>query len=133
MEPGAGRRALRILLVEDEPDISEPMGSVLREEGHDVTLAMDGAQAMACLESGDFFDLVLSDLRLPKIDGLTVARRAVERGGARVVVMSGQSGLRERLRREGGIGFLSKPFDLDALLAVVDEVAATDQAKAKAP
>jgi len=60
---------LDILLVDDEADIRLPLGEALRELGHRVALAADGDEAMQCLDR-QIFNLVLSDIRLPKVDGL---------------------------------------------------------------
>ena len=65
---------LNILLVDDEPDLRASVGQVLREEGHAVDVAPDGEAAMARLASQQFH-LVVSDVRLPKVDGLTLLRR----------------------------------------------------------
>ncbi|HEX4406243.1 MAG TPA: response regulator, partial [Polyangia bacterium] len=65
---------LNILLVDDEPDLRVSLGQVLRDEGHAVDMASDGEAAIARL-SARSFDLVVSDVRLPKVDGLTLLRR----------------------------------------------------------
>ena len=65
---------LDILLVDDEADIRLPLGEALRELGHRVSLAADGDEAMQCLDR-QIFNLVVSDIRLPKVDGFTILRR----------------------------------------------------------
>ncbi|OZB78101.1 MAG: DNA-binding response regulator, partial [Microbacterium sp. 14-71-5] len=59
----------RILLVEDEPDLADPLAYLLRREGYEVEIAEDGPTALALFrESGA--DIVLLDLMLPGVDGL---------------------------------------------------------------
>lgn len=65
---------LNILLIDDEPDLLLSLGQVLRNEGHAVDVAHDGETAVERLASRAF-DLVMSDVRLPKVDGLTLLRR----------------------------------------------------------
>ncbi|MSP72842.1 MAG: response regulator [Myxococcales bacterium] len=62
-----------LLFVDDEPSIRLVVGDVLRAAGHHVVTVEDGAAALACLaERG--FDLVVTDIRMPRVDGLTVFR-----------------------------------------------------------
>ena len=63
----------RVLVVEDDPDISEPLVRALRREGYDVTLVTDGSSALASAAAGQT-DLLLLDLGLPDMDGLDVCR-----------------------------------------------------------
>jgi DNA-binding NtrC family response regulator len=66
-----------ILIAEDEAAVRESVAEVLRDEGYQVTTAADGTAALAALETHDF-DVILSDLRMPGADGLTLLRRARE-------------------------------------------------------
>src|SRR5687768_3714264 len=65
---------LNILVVDDEPDLRLSLAQVLREEGHAVAVAPDGESAIALLAQ-QRFHLVVSDVRLPKLDGLELLRR----------------------------------------------------------
>ena len=69
-----GGRMLNILIVDDEPDLCDLIAETLREEGYQVTSAHDGAAAIAAAAEATF-DVVLADMRLPKMDGLTLFRR----------------------------------------------------------
>ena len=64
---------LEILLVDDEPSIRLSVGDSLRSAGHKVRTASDGGEAEAFIASHPF-DVIVSDLRLPKRDGLTIFR-----------------------------------------------------------
>jgi DNA-binding response OmpR family regulator len=65
---------MRILVVEDEPRMSELLRRGLVEDGHAVTVASEGRAGLNLAESGSF-DLILLDVTLPGMDGLTIARR----------------------------------------------------------
>ena len=65
---------LKVLIVEDEQDLCELIADTLIDEGYEVTCAKDGAEAMAAAAAATF-DVVLADMRLPKVDGLTLFRR----------------------------------------------------------
>jgi PAS domain S-box-containing protein len=73
-QPLAGRR---ILVVEDEPVVLELFARVLGEDGAQVTLARDGVEALECLERGAF-DLIVADLRMPRVDGRQLYERVAE-------------------------------------------------------
>src|SRR5690242_18477362 len=66
--------SIDILLVDDEPSIRLPLGDALRARGHRVRTASDGAEASSVLSS-QLFDVLICDVRLPKIDGVTLFRR----------------------------------------------------------
>src|SRR5262245_37889398 len=66
---------LRILMVEDDPDVRDSVSLALRDAGHDVVELADGAAAIERISS-TFFDVVVTDIRLPRTDGMTVFRHA---------------------------------------------------------
>ena len=72
------RCPLRILLVDDEPDLYLASAEVLRDAGHEVHTAHDGPQALQLMTSLTI-DVVLTDIRLPKLDGLSLLRLVRER------------------------------------------------------
>ena len=65
---------LDILLVDDEPDFRVLVGDALRDAGHRVSLAANGAEGLTQISS-NVFDVMICDIRLPKVDGLTLFRR----------------------------------------------------------
>ncbi|MBI5520897.1 MAG: PAS domain S-box protein [Desulfovibrio sp.] len=120
--PAAQLASLRILLVEDE-EISLLAGEqMLKRDGHQVTTARDGSQALDRLAEADF-DLVLMDVQMPVLDGVeaTKAIRASKELGAKarvpIVAMTAYAmvGDRERLLAAGMDGYVSKPVDLAEL------------------
>src|SRR5438552_19186914 len=66
----------RILIVDDEPGVRDYVAEVLREAGFVVAAARDGLEAMRKIEAGEQFDLVLTDIRMPGLDGFELVRRA---------------------------------------------------------
>ena len=108
---------LKVLVVEDEQDLCEMIAETLSDEGYDVTCAKDGAEAMAAA-SATPFDLVLADMRLPKVDGLTLFRRLrEERPDTDVIVMTGNAAVADAVAvlKEGAFDYLTKPINLDEL------------------
>jgi DNA-binding NtrC family response regulator len=115
---------LDILLVDDEADIRLPLGEALRELGHRVSLAADGDEAMQCLDR-QIFNLVLSDIRLPKVDGFTILRRLRdEQPDTHVVLMTAFGTIREAVLavKETAIEYVTKPFELPEVLGIVHRI-----------
>jgi DNA-binding NtrC family response regulator len=116
---------LDILLVEDEPDILEALEEVLREHGHRVTTASDGAQAMSQLDAHNF-DLAICDVRLPKVDGLKIFRRIrSDAPDSQVILMSAYGTVAEAVDaiKEKAAHYLAKPFRVETMLELVDRIA----------
>jgi two-component system NtrC family sensor kinase len=111
-----------ILLVDDEPAIRSLGTEFLEEMGHDVTVAENGEDALARLVDGSF-DAVICDLRMPKLGGLELYRKAVGRDPAyrdRFVFMSGDSG--QLAEDVASAPVVTKPFDLDQLARALDSL-----------
>ena len=121
--PPAGHR---VLLVDDNPDSSEPLSLLLQAKGHQTRIAIDGATAIAVAD--DFRpDCVLLDLGLPRMDGYEVARRLRQRPyGADLVLvaLTGWTGKEVRTKAaEAGFDYhLVKPVDWDELEKIVQSV-----------
>jgi DNA-binding NtrC family response regulator len=110
---------LRVLLVDDEPDLRAVLAEALREAGHAVTTAGDGAEALARVHD-EVFDVVVTDVNLPKIDGLTLFRRArVESPSTSVILITAFGEISQAVAalKEGVFDYLAKPFETDELLA----------------
>ncbi|MEA2432427.1 MAG: hypothetical protein QOI19_2900 [Thermoleophilaceae bacterium] len=112
---------MHILVIEDEPRIRAFLGRALEGEGFAVDGAEDGLDGLSrALDGG--YDLVILDLLLPRVDGLTVLRELTHRcPELPVVVVSARSDLSTKLRgfRLGARDYLSKPFAFDELVARV--------------
>jgi DNA-binding response OmpR family regulator len=110
---------MRILVVEDEPGILAFVTRALRADGFTIDAATDGAQALGCLNR-QRYDLVVLDLLLPRVDGLSVLRHIREaQPELPVVIVSARTDLSTKLRGFdlGACDYVSKPFALDELIA----------------
>ena len=114
----------RLLVVDDDRAFRLSTSALLREEGHDVDVAEDGASAVAAMRASRY-DLVLLDLRMPGIDGIGLVE-ALRLWGERVPVLmiSGYGTVDSAVRalHLGADDFLTKPVDPDVLAARVAEV-----------
>jgi two-component system, OmpR family, response regulator RegX3 len=111
---------VRILLVEDEDTIAEPLAAGLRREGFDVERAGTGAAALDAAAA----DLVLLDLRLPDMDGLDVCRRLREHSGVPIIVVTARGEEADRVvgLELGADDYVVKPFGLRELIARIRAV-----------
>jgi two-component system, OmpR family, response regulator len=112
---------MRILVIEDEARILSFVSRALEAEGYTVAAAPDGREGLRLALSGAC-DLVVLDLLIPAIDGLSVLRRiSHERPQLPVLILSARSDLQTKLRSFdlGAIDYIPKPFALDELLARV--------------
>ncbi len=116
---------LSILLADDEPLIRMTVSDALRASGHSVQVARDGAEALAALESRAF-DVMICDIRLPKIDGLTVFRHVIGISPSTVVVLiTGFGSIADAVAtiKEGAYDYVTKPFETQELVLAVDRIA----------
>ncbi len=112
-----------LLVVEDDPDIAEALGSLLTLLGHQVRIAADGEQGLRRLWE-QVPDLVLMDVEMPRLTGPGMAARmlAHDAGLEKVPVafLSGAPKLREIAADLGTPYFLGKPYPVELLVALVD-------------
>jgi DNA-binding response OmpR family regulator len=111
---------MKILVVEDEKTIAEPLVAGLEREGFEVEWAPTGEQALAAAEP----DVVLLDLRLPDIDGYTVCRRLRERSQVPIIIVSARGEEADRVigLELGADDYVVKPFGLRELVARIRAV-----------
>ena len=103
----------RVLVVDDDPDIRASLHMVL--DDYEVVGARDGVEGLAFVEAGGI-DVVVLDLMMPTMDGVTFLREMRARGiDLPVIVSSAATGLGERVRALGVPWYLPKPFDIDQL------------------
>lgn len=116
-------KGLRVLLAEDNPINALLARTLLTRAGCIVTSAQDGEEAVAAAKA-DAFDLILLDIRMPRLDGLGAAARIRSGGGpsaaAPIVALTADAGDEERVRafRAGMDDFVTKPIDAARLLTV---------------
>lgn len=110
----------RILVVDDKPTNLELFSEILSESG-DVATADSGERALAMLEVGDF-DVVVTDIRMPRTDGFTLLREVKERRpNVEVILMTAYGSIPKAVEamKEGAYNYLTKPVDPDELTLVV--------------
>ena len=104
-----------VLVVEDEPVIRELMSMLLEDEGYAVHQAVDGVEALETVERHRI-DLVLSDVKMPRLDGASLARQLRSRGDPIPVVLMSAVYAEVDLP---GVRFLRKPVDCEHLLGII--------------
>ena len=112
----------RILLAEDEPSVREFVERALVHQGHDVTTANDGGEALEALED-ERFDLLLTDIVMPRVDGIALALKASkEYPHMRIVLMTGYAAERDRAHNLDSLvhEVVSKPFTLSDICDTID-------------
>jgi DNA-binding response OmpR family regulator len=112
---------VRLLLVEDDDSIAEPLVAGLEREGFEVTRAATGEEALAAEQS----EFVLLDLRLPDVDGFTVCRELRARSNVPIIVVSARGEEVDRVvgLELGADDYVVKPFGLRELVARIRAVA----------
>lgn len=113
---------VRILVVEDDPALSDVVCTYLGDHGYQCTPAFSGSEARLILAQDAAFDLVITDLMLPGLPGEAVVELVRSRGSVPVIVTSARASVTDRvaLLRIGADDYLTKPFDLEELLARVE-------------
>ena len=109
---------MRVLVIEDEPDLLRALVQSLREEGYAVDQASDGREGLMKAEACEYEAVVL-DLMLPGLDGLEVLRRLRTSRKTPVLILTARDGVGDRVRGldAGADDYLVKPFALSELLA----------------
>ena len=124
---GQIRKGLKVLIVEDERDMAAAFARLLRRMGYHPLITLSGEEALEVIDREEP-DLVLTDLRLPATDGLTVVRHA--RRGARkipvIVCTAYVSGTSREALSAGAAVYLAKPFLAVELEAAVSRALAAD-------
>ena len=113
---------MRILVIEDEPQLARHVTSALTRRGHLASACFDGGEGLKAVLA-DPPDLVVLDLNLPTIDGLTVLVRLHAAGcTARVLILTARGEVEHRVKglNAGADDYLAKPFSLDELVARVE-------------
>ena len=114
----------RILVVEDVAAVREFVRRALINEGHEVAVAEDGLKGLSILSGGDF-DLLLTDIVMPGLDGIALALKAAkEFPKVRILLMTGYAAERQRAHNLDALihRVIPKPFSLQEICRVVNEV-----------
>jgi CheY-like chemotaxis protein len=134
MEPGqSGRRT--VLIVDDDPDMLGTCARILQQGGYDCLTATGGREALDLLGSRRL-DLILADLRMPEMDGLTLlanARRLAPGVPTVIVTAYASADSARRAREAGAAAYLAKPFGVGELRDVVARVLASPPGRGDVP
>jgi DNA-binding NtrC family response regulator len=129
MGPSVSGAEMRILIVDDDPGILNAFRIGLRSAGHQSATAGNGRHALDLIESsmksGMPFDLLVTDLRMPKMDGLSLIRQSKEIcPGLQCILMTayGDEDLAKKVLALGRCGYLEKPFSPAKLNSVIEEM-----------
>jgi two-component system chemotaxis response regulator CheY len=117
-----------ILTVDDSASLRQAIKIALSGEGYSVTEAADGAEGLAKAEASPFA-LIITDLNMPVMDGLTMIRQLRSRpghAGVPILFLTTESdaSIKAQAKEAGATGWLTKPFNADQLIAVVKKVLA---------
>ncbi len=113
---------MRILLVEDEPQLAAQVSRALTRANHEVETRSDGEGGYAAAKKGSY-DLILLDVNLPKLDGFTILRRLREsHNHTRVFMLTARGEVGDRVNglKAGADDYLGKPFAMEELLARIE-------------
>lgn len=113
-----------ILLVEDEENLHEALKLNLELEGYSVTSAYDGAAALKAVQE-EYFDLIIMDIMLPEIDGISVIQTIrLTHTEVPILILSAKNNSEDRVLglKKGADDYLTKPFNLEELLLRVEKL-----------
>jgi nitrogen regulation protein NR(I) len=111
----------QVLIVDDEPNLRKILAAQLSRDGYEVMLAEDGEQGLTMLRE-NHIDLVVTDLKMPKVDGMTLLREALRESPDLPIVMITAHGTVDtavEALKLGAFDYLTKPFDKDEVRQVV--------------
>lgn len=119
--------AKNILVVDDSRALRQSVSFILTSDGYQVTEAADGAEGLAALDTGSF-DMVVTDLNMPNMDGIEMIKRIRSGTGPHqfvpilMLTTESQNNKMEEGKAAGATGWIVKPFDTDKLLAVIKKL-----------
>lgn len=119
--------AKNILIIDDDKLIAVTLKRLLTKEGYSVTTALGGAKALTYIENNDF-DLILSDIKMPEMDGVEVIRKIREylalnnRGPIPEIFITAyaKEEIYNKALELSACGYLEKPFDVPSLLKAIN-------------
>ena len=116
----------RILIVDDSASVRQMVSFTLRKADYEVVEAVDGKDGLAKVSSGKF-DLIITDLNMPNVDGIqmiTAARKLPGYSFIPILMLTteSQAEKKDAGRKAGATGWIVKPFNADQLIAVVQKL-----------
>ena len=125
---------VRILVADDEPNLRRVLGAILLREGYDVLQASDGEEALGLADRG--VDVVITDLRMPRVDGMEVLRQMVARHPDVPVIMITAHGSVDsavEAVKLGAFDYVEKPFEQEHIRQIVAKAVRQSEALRRAP
>ena len=114
---------MKILFIDDEPDVRKSLSNFLTKSGHSVVCASDGAEGLREFHSQEF-SLVITDIRMPRMDGLEFLRRTkvIERSPVDIIVITGHGDMANAIKalKYGAYDYLQKPIDVRELTITME-------------
>jgi two-component system cell cycle response regulator CpdR len=117
----------RILLADDDAIVRELFERVLASSGHQVRIAQDGQEALGLADSGGAFDVLVTDVHMPGVDGILLAKTLMaKQPGLKVLLMSGFPEQLQRGKAEiaGHVETLTKPCSIEDIRARIAKLTA---------
>lgn len=124
----------RILVADDEPNLRRVLSAILTREGYEVTQAADGAEALERLDSA--VDVVITDLKMPRVDGMEVLRTVSAEHPAIPVIMITAFGSVDNAVaavKAGAFDYIEKPFEQGQIRQIVEKAIKQANANQQAP
>ncbi|MFL5555359.1 MAG: sigma-54-dependent transcriptional regulator [Gemmatimonadaceae bacterium] len=115
--PKAESKQAKVLIADDDRSITEGLSAILRDEGYEVAVAVDGQKALDQL-GAEGFGVVLADLKMPKVDGLALLKELQQRAiPTECIIVTGQATVDSAVQamREGAYDYVEKPLTADKL------------------
>src|SRR5512138_3235233 len=125
---------VRILVADDEPNLRRVLGAILQREGYEVIHAVDGEEALAAAEDG--VEVVITDLRMPRLDGMGVLRRVVaDHPDVPVIMITAHGSVDSAVEavKLGAFDYIEKPFEQSQIQQVVAKAIKTHELDKRAP
>ena len=119
----------RILAVDDSASMRQMVGLTLKSAGHQVVVACDGDEALKLASEGAPVDLVITDVNMPNMDGISLVRQLrllPQYKGVPLLVLTTEASTERKMegKQAGATGWIVKPFNPDRLLETVSRVLA---------
>ncbi len=110
----------RILVIDDEKSIRNTLREILAYEKYEVTDAADGMEGLRLIDENKF-DVVLCDIKMPKMDGIEVLEQIMKKSDTPVIMISGHGNIETAVEaiKKGAYDYISKPLDLNRLLVTI--------------
>ena len=118
---------MKILVAEDEPELLRFYKVLLEDQGHEVLTARDGEECLDAYRMGSkmkgSFDLVILDHRMPRMNGMEVAKEiAAMNPSQKLLMITAYSGMLDLAQKPANMKIMPKPFEVDELLSVINEL-----------